>query len=294
MKTSLKLFACWAAFAVSIPLYAIVLKIFHIRAAAPPDSTPIAVQLLLMLVGGIVLVLGLWPMASRIAASFAVRAFVLSGFLFLVLGINGTIEARIFTTWLTGAVVGAIVFYLIQAALLGTVLALCFGAAGDPISLPAHTLLPWISRGAAAWLVWPVIYFVFGMAVSPIVVPYYHAGIAGLRIPSLSTVLMVQIFRGLIFLAASLPLIAFWKGTRRGLWLALGLTHAVSVGLYQLVGSTFLPLVLRIFHGAEITCDSFTYAGVLVLLFTVPAVKSSVSDRTEQAAPSGTPAFHSR
>ncbi len=133
-------------------------------------------------------------------------------------------------------------------------------------------------RIGVTWLAWPIIYFFFGMCVSPIVVPYYNAGIAGLRIPALSTILAVQLVRSVIFLAASLPFIALWKGSRRGLWLALGLAHAFTVGLYGLVGATFLPMVLRVTHSVEIAGDSFAYAGLLVLLFAAPAtVKASTA-----------------
>jgi hypothetical protein len=124
------------------------------------------------------------------------------------------------------------------------------------------------------------------MCVGPIVVPYYNAGIAGLKLPHLSLILELQLFRSIIFLAVSLPFIALWKGSRRGLWFALGLTHAVVVGIYGLIGATFLPWVLRITHSVEITCDSFAYAGLLVLLFSAPAAKTrAVVERSAQLKP---------
>ena len=115
-------------------------------------------------------------------------------------------------------------------------------------------------------------------------VPYYNAGIAGLRIPALSTILVVQLVRSVIFLAASLPFIALWKGSRRGLWLALGMAHAFTVGFYGLVGATFLPMVLRVAHSVEIAGDSFAYAGLLVLLFAAPSKIANSTTATIEAA----------
>ncbi len=176
-----------------------------------------------------------------------------------------------FTHFLDNGFVSASVFYVALAALLGAALGWSFGAPTHAAGLPHRSWLAWIPRVAAIWLAWPFIYFFFGSCVAPIVVPYYNAGIAGLRIPALSTILAVQLVRSVIFLAASLRFIALWKGSRRGLWFALGMAHAFTVGFYGLVGATFLPMVLRVAHSVEITGDSFAYAGLLVLLFTAPA-----------------------
>jgi hypothetical protein len=92
-----------------------------------------------------------------------------------------------------------------------------------------------------------------------------------LRIPTLGAVVTTQLIRSLPFLITSLFFVALWKGSRRGLWLALGLAHAFTIGLYGIVGATFLPVVLRITHSIEMTCDAFAYTGLLVLLFTAPA-----------------------
>jgi hypothetical protein len=344
MKTVLKLLACWAAFAISIPLYAIVLSIFHLEPVVPPNAGPAYIQVLGSLAGGLVLVAGMWPLAQHMAAALSLRAFRLSGFLFLVLGVNGTLEARIFTNFLDRGISGPIIFYLIQAVMVGALLGF-FGTDEEPTALaPAvpgflypegnapdspqstsgtlqtvshsasatdsprfganvqarhllgkhsdHRFIALIGRGAAAWLGWPVIYLFFGMCISPIVVPYYRAGIAGLRIPPMSIILQLQLIRSIVFLAASLPLMTMWKGSRRNLWLALGLAHAAVVGLYELIGATFLPLVLRITHSFEITADSFAYAGLLVLLFTAPSARKPapvVSVKSGEALPSPKP-----
>ena len=190
-----------------------------------------------------------------------------------------------FTHFLDHGIAAATVYYVLLAVFVGTALGWLFGAPRPPVGLPHRRWLAWTPRVAAVWLAWPVIYFFFGMCVSPIVVPYYHAGIAGLRIPSMSVIVAVQLIRSPIFLVSTLPFVALWKGSRRGLWLTLGVAHAFTVGLYGLVGATFLPMVLRIAHSLEIAGDSFAYAGLVVLLFAAPAAKAAPAAAIQEPSP---------
>lgn len=278
MKLILKLAACWVAFVAAMAGSGALIRLLHLRPIAPLDNTPMQTQLLAQLVAGALLVLGLYPLARRLAAPFAVRAVAIGGFLLLALGLNGLMEVRIFSHMLDGGGATAmIVFYAVEALFIGASLGFFFGEAHEPAGLPHRGWAAWAGRGIVAWLGWPFIYLFFGMCVAPIVVPYYTAGILGLHIPPMGTIFGVQLVRSLVFLGASLPFLALWKGSRRGLWLALGLAHAFTVGIYGLAGATFLPWVLRITHSVEITADSFAYAGLLVLLLTAPAAVRSAS-----------------
>jgi hypothetical protein len=214
----------------------------------------------------------LWP-----AASPAVRSIALGEFLYVALGINTVIEGKFFTHFFDGKLPAVTINFLLQGILVGAALGLLFGKPSLSASLPHHSPVAWAGRGLAAWLSWPLVYLIFGMCVAPIVLPYYNAGIVGLKLPHLDTVLEVQLLRSVIFLVASLPFIALWKGSRRSLWFALGLTHAVVVGIYGMVGATFFPIAMRVAHSLEMTCDGFAYAGLLVLLFAAPAARTSPS-----------------
>ena len=283
MRTVLRITVCWVAFVAALLASGVIGRLLHLPAIALPGGTTAQTLLLVQLLAGLVLVIGLYPLARGLAASAALRAVALGNFLLLALGVNGMIEARMFTHFLDNGIAAATVFYVFLAVFVGTAVGWLFGAPQRPAGLPHRTWLAWAPRVAAVWFAWPLIYFIFGLCVSPIVVPYYHAGIAGLRIPPLDTILEVQLFRSVIFLAASLPFIALWKGSRRGLWLALGLAHAFTVGLYGLVGATFLPMVLRLTHTVEMTCDSFAYTGFLVLLFAAPsAARASTAPPLEE------------
>lgn len=268
MKTALKLAACVAVFAVSLLAGGMLVQLLHLPLASmPPSNTSQRTHFLLALVAGALLVLGVFPLARRLAGPFTLRWIALGSFLFLALGVNTMIEVAVFGNSHDGGEAAEAVLYFVQAVLLGAAVAVFFGTAEKGTALPHRGWVVWIGRGVVAWLGFPVIYFVFGVCIAPIVVPYYQAGVPGLHIPPLSTILQTQLLRSAVFLASSLPLIALWKGSRRALWLALGLAHTVTVGIFGLAQATFMPGTLRIVHSLEITADSFAYAGLLVLLF---------------------------
>ena len=278
MKTAWKLIICWVAFVIALFASSMFMKTMHLPEITPPGGTSLMLLLLAQLLAGAIIVLGLYPMAQHLRGDAAVRAMAAVAFLFLVLGVNDTIEARVFTNFVEGKIASVVLYNAVQAILVGIAVGMSFGASGQATGMAHRGWLALSSRGIIAWLAWPVIYFVFGMLIAPIVLPYYNAGIAGLRIPAPGTIVTVQLIRGLVFLAASLPLVALWKGSRLGLWGALGLAHAAVVGISGLAGATFFPWVLRITHSVEITADSFAYAGLLVLLFAAPSPRTAVAE----------------
>ncbi|SPE18567.1 membrane hypothetical protein [Candidatus Sulfotelmatomonas gaucii] len=294
MKTGFRLVVCWIGFAVALILSGFVDGVLHLHAGPLPGGVSVQTLFLTQLVAGVVLVVGLWPLARSLAAPAALRVAAFTTFLLLAFGLNGIIEALKFTDLLDEGISTAVAFYVCLAVILGAALGLLFGTAGQLAGLPHRSWPAWTWRVAAAWLGWPVVYLFFGMCIAPIVTPYYNAGIAGLRIPSMSVVVEMQLLRSLFFLAGTLPFVALSKVSRRSLWLTLAVANAFTVGFYGIASATFLPVVLRVTHSVEMTCDAFAYAGLLVLLFTAPAVKLNASDRREQAAPSSAPAFHSR
>jgi hypothetical protein len=268
MKTALKLFAAWVAFAASLIAGGILARALHLQTVAPDVLRRMPFHLGLVLFAAVFLVLGMYPLARGIAGFAAARAAALAAFVFLALGVNTVFDGVIYTDYFNGIVPSAVLLYFLEALFVGIALGWFFGERSQRNGLAPHSPIDWLGRGLIAWLLWPVVYLFFGACVAPIVVPYYqNNAIPGLHIPSLKVILDVQFDRSLLFLAASLPLIGLWKGTRRNLWVALGLGHAVTVGIFGLIVANFMPPVLRFTHGVEIVCDSFTYAGMLVLLF---------------------------
>jgi hypothetical protein len=285
MKNLMKLLACWVAFGVCFVVDGMIVRLLHLHLNSSPDQTPESIRLVWLAVAGGLLILGMWPMARGLASSGRSRAAVLASFLFLALGINTLIEGVIYTSAFDGAIASSLLTYVLMALFVGSALGVGFGKAGNPTGFTERRWIAWARRGAVALLAWPMIYFFFGMCIAPIVLPVYQSGlIPGLHIPPVGVILEVQLVRSAIFLAASLPLMALWKGSRRGLWLTLGLAHTVAVGIYGLVAATFMPAVLRITHSVEITCDSFAYAGLLVLLFGAEAASKAAQVRGSQGS----------
>ena len=285
MKTVLKLFACWAAFAASLIASGILAKAFALRVASADLTRRLPYHLILVLAAGASLTLGVYFIARGLAGSAVVRAAALALFLALALGVNTILDGVIYTDLFDGLVPATVLLYSVVALFLGTALGFFFGMKTPPTGFGRFAPLGWIGRVLVAWLAWPVVYLFFGACVAPIVVPFYRAGgVPGLHIPPMGTIMGVQLVRSLLFLVASLPLIKLWTGSRRGLWLALGLAHTFAVGIYGLVAAAFLPAVMRVAHGTEITCDSFAYAGLLVILFAAKGIHVEKQASNQSAA----------
>ncbi len=284
MKTLLKLMGSWVAFFAGLMGAFAAIGALKLHMNPPLDQHSAGVRLLYLLLSGAVLVLGLWPLAQGLAGPAVTRAGALFNFLLLALAVNTMIESSVFTTMMEGARKSTAVYYLCLVVFVGGAMGMLFGEKGARAGLRQMAGLDWLGRGLIAWLCWPVIYFIFGMCVAPIVTPYYRS-IPWLHIPSLGTIVGTQLVRSVIFLASSLPLVALWKGSRRGLWMTLGLAHAATVGLFGLAGATFFPMSMRVAHGLEITGDSFAYAGMLVLLFSGAAAARERTTAMPNRAP---------
>lgn len=260
------------AYVVGMAIMGMLMPVLHLPTLKPLPGMNQEHAGLLLLVSSPLLIVGLLPLAAYLKGTWMQRCLAIAALIYVTLGLNTLIEAKIFTGILDGSPWLASVQFVLPALMTGAALTYHFGGSQDPIDLGAFKLFGW--RVVVAWLAFPVIYFVFGMCVAPFVVPYYTGagGALGLKIPAFSIIIKTQLLRSAIFLAASLPAIVLWTKSRGKLILALGLAHAMTVGIFQLAQATFLPVTLRVAHSIEITFDSFSYAAVLVLLL-VPRAK---------------------
>ena len=257
------------AYIVSLVLMGTLSPLLHLPPLKPVPGGGPQQMFLTMVLALPILILGMLPLASFLKGSWPLRWLAIAVLLYVTLGLNTLIEAKIFTGLLEGNPLTASFFWIVPSAL--TAAALTFGLnQSNPAPSAMGNFSPsgWAWRLGVAWLAFPPIYFVFGMCVAPFVVPYYNStGILGLKIPGFDVIIRTQLLRSAIFLAASFPAILLWTKSRGRLILALGLAHAVTVGVFQLAQASFLPMTLRIAHSLEITADSFAYAAVLTLLF---------------------------
>jgi hypothetical protein len=214
---------------------------------------------------------GTAPVAWGLAVGSRARWAILALLAYVCMGLNTAIEAAIFTRF--GGTAAMLVFNAFIAAFLATGLALLFRS--EPLrSWSEHwetfTIgrgpLEWAWRVAAAIVVFPPIYLAFGSLIAPIVVESYRTGQFGLTLPGFGLIIPVQLVRSTLYLAASVPVLVAWRGSRVRLALALGAAHFVFDGLSGMLQSHWLPMPMRIAHTLEILGDSLTYAAVVVAL----------------------------
>lgn len=268
MKTLLKLLGAWVAVSLSMVIGSMLVKALHLHMNTMADPTPAGMKFLAYLGSCVAMTLAMFAVARGLSGPAGLRAVVIAVFVFVALGVNNILDGLIYTHTFDGAVPANALLTAMAGIMAGVSLGLMFGHRAMSRGLRPMGSARWVGRGLGVWLAWPVIYFTFGMMVSPFVVRYYTSGIApGFHIPSFGVIIPMQLLRSALFLAVSLPVVAMWKGSRLGLWIGLGLAHAVSVGWFGLIAGTFLPTAMRLGHGLEITGDSFAYAGLLVLLF---------------------------
>ena len=228
------------------------------------------------LIASVALGLALGPLAAGLALRFAARWAILALLTYVCLGLNTAIEAAIFTT--VGGTSGLLVLNAFSAIPFGAALAALFRPATAPEAWASRWRrfrgqfqpAQWAWRLGAAVLAFPVIYFLFGMIVGPFVVDSYRAGQFGLVLPGLGTIVPVQLVRSVLFLAASLPVLVAWRGSRLRLGLALGAAFVLLLGLFGMLQAYWLPTPMRLIHSAEIFGDAVAYAAVLVVLLVRP------------------------
>ena len=124
----------------------------------------------------------------------------------------------------------------------------------------------WTWRFLGGLAAFPAAYFVFGWLVAPFVVSYYEQQFAGLALPTQEVMLFLSLFRSLLFILSILPILFVWKGSRTGLFVALGVALFMMVGGLNMLQAIWLPVGLRTAHSLEILADSFVHAAALVFL----------------------------
>jgi hypothetical protein len=126
----------------------------------------------------------------------------------------------------------------------------------------------WAWRLLVSWLIYPPVYYLIGRIAALFTLHYYEDPNLnlGLTLPSISTLLLMQILRGALFLLAVTPIIISWHGTRTGLWLWVGTLIFILIANQIIVQAYWLPWGLRIPHILELLADSFIQAGIYIWL----------------------------
>jgi hypothetical protein len=214
---------------------------------------------------------------------------MLAALCYACLGLASPLEGMIFTT--LGGMESIPVLFVPPCLLFAAVLTALFKPvrSGDSdwatvrTFFLGRTMRQWAWRFVAAAFVFPVVYWTFGMMVAPFVMAYYQQGQFALSVPSPGMIVLTQFARGLLFLAASVPILIFWSGSRRRLIGALGLAFTMLVGLFGLIQSYWLAPTLQFLHNTEIFADSMVYAAAISSLL-VQKRQATVNESSESFA----------
>lgn len=239
----------------------------------PAGVDPASLQRYLLL-SNLVMAASLAWLSSRTQGSFLSRWLSLAFLVWITYGVNTALEAAIFTNYSTASLF-TVVMNLSSSLAGAAPIAAFFHPVNGNKSFLNHIKLflaqfnpwQWVWRAPAGLLAFPAVYYLFGLLIAPIVLPYYQQNVAGLAMPSLSVLLPVLFLRGVLFLASCLPVVIAWKGSRLGLALTLGCVLFVLVGGLYMLQATWLPSILRLTHSLEILVDSASYAAILACLF---------------------------
>lgn len=237
-----------------------------------PGQTNEQVAGLLLFVASVILAAGLIPLARGLQGPYWMRWLMLASLCYVCLGLASPLEGAIFTT--LGGMGSIPVLFVPQCLLFAAAVAAMFKpvqVAESPLAtirgfLRDRSPSQWTWRFLAAIFAFPVVYWTFGLMVAPFVMRYYQQGQFALSVPSPGVIILTQFLRGLLFLAASVPVLVMWSSSRRQLVSALGLAFYVLVGLFGMIQSYWLAPTLQILHNTDIFADSMVYALALTLL----------------------------
>jgi len=222
--------------------------------------------------GSLMLGAGILPLSRRIGGSRKTRFLTLFSFFFVAFAVSTSIESAIYSS-VSGYYQMIIVFVLpVLLASLVSVLLTYPEVTEERFGERRRAFFgkrasgEWWWRTLLAVLSFPVVYLVFGIAVSPLVAGYYQGLDYGLTIPGIGIIIGVQLLRSLLFLLVTLPVMILWLSRSRQLILLLGIAHFVFVFAYDIVLAYQLPFELVAVHGLEILLDSFVYSWIIVTL----------------------------
>ena len=197
--------------------------------------------------------------------------------IYVIQGVNPMLEGFFFSfgeiDWTLTLLIGGLVFRAIQVIMYSIIAVVLFKTRISNSlmenlrdyfgRLRAHD---WTWKITLSALSWPLLYFIFGSMVEPIVTPIY-IDLGWHPFPPIETIITLQIFRGFLYVLVLLPIIASLKIQKK--WL-----HLVLVGFMFIGGSlaTFtivetFPVVLRIVHGfGDILFPSLLFGAVTTYL----------------------------
>jgi hypothetical protein len=271
-----KLLLCSLAFIFGAVIGGMAAALLGLQQPPMPEGVDSSFAFLLLLLESPVMALALALVARGLGGKLLPRAITLSFFTWVVYTLNTAIESVAFTSTTVEGALFTSVSFLLPSVFCATAAVWLFPPVEKGSSLATTVRGFFSGRAAGAWawrvavaaVVFMPIYLAFGSLVAPLTAQYFQESMYGLRLPSQEEILVVLLVRSGLFLLACLPIIITWRRSRWSLFLNLGFALFVLVGLLYMLGAYYMPLAVRVPHTLEILADSFTHAGLLVVLLT--------------------------
>jgi hypothetical protein len=269
-----KLPLCGIAFFIGMALGGALLPALGLQAPAVPEGTDSNTIAMHFFLGSMLLALVLSMISVRLALNSLGRWLILAALTWVVGAVGMVLESLFFMN--TGAVSSSestlftILSFLLPSILLSGMVTWLFRPdRSNPASiLPVRfTTGQWVWRLLVALLAYPLVYILFGLLVQPYVMEYYIQGSYELTAPTWGQLIPLQVLRSSLFLLVCLPVIIWWRGSRRRLWLTLGSAFFVMTAFMAVITAYWFPWQMRLSHGLELLADAMIYAGILVSLF---------------------------
>lgn len=281
LKSSLsylwKLPLCGLAYFIGMAISGMVLPAVGFPTPEMPAGTDANTIMLWYLPGSMILSLALSFVSRGLRVNWFLRWIILAELTWVFGAVGMVIESFFFMT--TGAVSSilnalfTVLSFLSPSLFVSGAIAILFRPPQTESFLhslntffSSRNVSQWSWRFVSALLAYPLIYFSFGLIVQPFIKDFYAQGMYELTTPTWGQLIPLQLARSLIFLLISLPVVIWWNGSRRGLWLALGSSIFVLTAFMAVITAYWFPWQLRLFHGLELLADGLVYAGALVML----------------------------
>ena len=267
---------------VGLVIGSLVTRLLGLTPASLPAYTDMTILMPLMLISGITIAIVLGECFQRLTWSFWPRVLsigichyllyyllnILDGLLFTPLPHMSTaILSDLFPAFFAAAVIAWL--WRPESGILhaGKIIVAFFSS---------HPWNGWAWRLLVTWLIYPPVYYLIGRGAALFTLHYYEDPTLnlGLTLPSVSTLMLMQVLRGALFLLAVAPILIAWQGTRTRLWWWVGFVIFIQIANQIIVQAYWLPMGLRIPHTIELLVDSFIQASFYVWILFLQPVRS--------------------
>jgi hypothetical protein len=276
MKPETKSLNMPGRFAGGVIAFVLLERLFSGSFAMPPAAVVLA-----DLLAGALLTYAAWVIPAcgwRLAGAVFLLYFGVNRF-------NTMDETLIFRLGLSTKLIATIILTgLVVAALYAPLVVWILGRTkgeSPRVEFLARTKAGWVWRIAVGDLAYVLVYFVAGMLVFPYIRSFYTPD----RLPPVQTVILMQVFRGLVYVLIALVISRMLAGRSHHAAFLVGAAFSVFGGVAPLmVPNPILPDAVRHAHLVEVGVSNFVYGAFLGYLLT-PRARGTVRLAAGDPAP---------